>query len=382
MTMMSCKSSERRNLLIAAGLGAAAVAVPLLVRNQIKKLCRGRRGENRSHDDNVLQYDANVFPSPEVFGIDDQNHDDDIKLEFAKEGTWQARMERMVRGAQHEITSAMEALDGRAKFEEELWRRPDRPHSGGITRVLSEGRVFEKAGVSVAISSGKLPMRAVQSMVANHAKIADFLTDFAERNPGDELSFLTGSISLVIHPRNPHAPTAHANYRYFEIGELDSDGEFVSRVWWFGGGADLTPMCNLNRDDAEFFHRAHQQACDKHDRAYYSKFKAWCDRYFFIPHRQESRGVGGIFFDDLNNRPREEIFAFARECARTLASAYVPIVARRHLQPYTEAERKWQLIRRGRYVEFNLCYDRGTQFGLRKRGARIESILILSLIHI
>jgi coproporphyrinogen III oxidase len=256
-----------------------------------------------------------------------------------------ARAEEYFRKLQDEITSTLEVLDGGAKFFQESWERPG--GGGGRSRVLEDGDVFEKAGVNFSAVHGEAP----ESM----------------RSTTDPLTFFATGVSLVLHPRSPKIPTVHANFRYFE----QSDGDA-----WFGGGADLTPYY-LNEDDAIHFHLTLKQACDKHDPTYYPRFKAWCDEYFYIKHRGETRGVGGIFFDQLRGteRERESIFAFVQDVSHAFLPAYVPIVERHRTDPYTEAERRWQLLRRGRYVEFNLVYDRGTRFGLETNG-RVESILM------
>jgi coproporphyrinogen III oxidase len=183
--------------------------------------------------------------------------------------------------------------------------------------------------------------------------------------PDDRRFFATG-VSLVLHPRNPFCPTVHANYRYFELGE--------GAAWWFGGGADLTPSY-LFEDDARHFHRVHKEACDRHDRAYYPRFKKDCDVYFRIAHRGEARGIGGIFFDDLDEGGQDALFALVSDLGDAFVPAYFPVAHRRASHPYDESHWRWQQIRRGRYVEFNLVYDRGTVFGL-KTDARVESVLM------
>ena len=264
------------------------------------------------------------------------------------------RMLELAREAQATITGALEALDG-TPFREDTWERPG--GGGGWSRVLQGGRVFEKAGVNVSAVHGELTDQAAAAMRARKADLPDARHFFA-----------TG-ISLVIHPHNPMAPTAHANYRYFELG----DGE----ACWFGGGADLTPAY-LFEDDAVHFHGHLKDACDRTDPGFYPRFKAWCDRYFVLPHRGESRGVGGIFFDDLEPDETHDIEAlhgFAADCAAAFVPSYLPIVERRHMLPFGEEQRRWQQLRRGRYVEFNLVWDRGTTFGLRT-DARTESVLM------
>jgi coproporphyrinogen III oxidase len=251
-------------------------------------------------------------------------------------------------GLQSEICEALERLDGGARFREDLWERGG--GGGGRTRIIENGRVFEKAGVNFSEVYGELS------------------ETFAEKLPiGDGTKFFATGVSLVLHPRNPMAPTVHANFRFLERG---SSG-------WFGGGTDLTPYYPY-LEDARHFHRTLKQACDRFDPAYYPKFKRWCDEYFFLKHRDESRGVGGVFFDYLtgeSGRDIEAVFEFVQGVGRAFLPAYVPIAERRKDEEYSEREREFQLIRRGRYVEFNLVYDRGTTFGLETRG-RTESILM------
>mmetsp|Transcript_18710 Transcript_18710/g.33470 ORF Transcript_18710/g.33470 Transcript_18710/m.33470 type:complete len:250 (+) Transcript_18710:113-862(+) len=185
----------------------------------------------------------------------------------------------------------------------------------------------------------------------------------------DTLPFFVASISSVMHPKNPYAPTMHFNYRFFDFENSSENG-----LWWFGGGTDLTPSY-LNLDDIKHFHASYKDVCDKHDPTYYAKFKAWADRYFQIKHRGETRGVGGIFFDDMNDKDPEQIFKFSKDCLANVVNAYTPIVAKHKDDDFTQKNKDWQQMRRGRYVEFNLVYDRGTTFGLRT-GGRVESILM------
>jgi coproporphyrinogen III oxidase len=251
------------------------------------------------------------------------------------------------RALQGDICSALARIDGRADFGVDPWERDG--GGGGVARVLEGGAVFEKAGVNWSRVEGELS------------------PEFAKQLPGDGLSFRATGVSLVLHPRSPRIPTTHANFRCLEKG---------GKVW-FGGGADLTPYY-LERDDATAFHRAFAEACDRHPPiGDYDKYKKWCDEYFFLPHRGETRGVGGIFFDYLGAPAHEPeaVFAFVQDVGPAFVRAYGPIAERRRDEPYGEDERRWQLQRRGRYVEFNLLYDRGTTFGL-KTGGRIESILM------
>ncbi len=263
-------------------------------------------------------------------------------------------MEGIIREAQESICRALEALDG-GRFGSETWERPG--GGGGLSRVLEGGQVLERAGVNVSSVHGTL------STVAAHAMGG------GRDLPGDAFPFRAVGLSLVLHPRNPHAPTAHANYRYIERGSGAAPGS-----WWFGGGSDLTPYV-LYEEDARHFHGVLKEVCDRHDRTFYPRFKRACDEYFYLPHRGEARGVGGIFFDDLRDRPAEDLLAFAADCSGAFLDSYQSLLERRCRQPYTEAERLWQLFRRSRYVEFNLLYDRGTRFGL-DTGGRIESVLV------
>ncbi|KAF9109286.1 Coproporphyrinogen-III oxidase [Mortierella sp. AM989] len=278
------------------------------------------------------------------------------------ESPMRLRVEEFVKQIQKEITEGLEKVDGEAKFTVNNWTRTE--GGGGTSMVLQDGKVFEKAGVGVSVVYGMLPPAAVEQMRAQHPNISR--TDEA-------LPFFATGISCVIHPHNPHAPTVHFNYRYFEVGGNDNNGEPVS--WWFGGGSDLTPSI-LYEEDAIHFHKVIKNACDKHDPRYYNDFKKWCDDYFYIRHRGERRGVGGIFFDDLDDKPAEELFAFIKSCGGAFLDQYVPIMEKRKNLSFTEEDKQWQQLRRGRYVEFNLVYDRGTKFGLLTPGSRIESILM------
>ncbi|KAE9961987.1 Coproporphyrinogen-III oxidase [Venturia inaequalis] len=271
------------------------------------------------------------------------------------------RMEALIREKQKEIVKEIEAVDGQ-KFFVDSW---DRPHGGGgISCVLQEGNVFEKAGVNISVVYGKLPRPAILRMRADHKALDPDV---------DSLDFFAAGLSVVMHPKNPMAPTVHFNYRYFETANADG----TSNAWWFGGGCDLTP-CYLFDEDAIHFHKTIKEACDKHDKGYYPRFKKWCDEYFYNKHRGEGRGIGGIFFDDLDEttKDQEQLFSFVGDCLSAFLPQYVPILNRRKDMPYTDAEKKWQQIRRGRYVEFNLVHDRGTAFGLMTPGSRIESILM------
>lgn len=268
-----------------------------------------------------------------------------------------SQMELMIMRIQADVCRALEKEENEdGKFVVDRWMRKE--GGGGITCVLQDGHVFEKAGVNISVVSGTLPNEAVQQMNTRGKKLE-----------GDKLPFFAAGISAVIHPRNPMVPTIHFNYRYFEVTANDG------KKWWFGGGTDLTPYY-LFEEDAQHFHETLKHACDLHDFTFYPRFKKWCDDYFTIPHRGERRGVGGIFFDDLDYLDQKDAFLFVTSCAEAVVPSYIPIVQKRKNAGYGYYERQWQLLRRGRYVEFNLIYDRGTKFGLYTPGARFESILM------
>ncbi|HEY9750905.1 MAG TPA: oxygen-dependent coproporphyrinogen oxidase [Allocoleopsis sp.] len=283
------------------------------------------------------------------------------------------RVSQFLKDLQDQICQGLEQLDGQATFQEDAWERPE--GGGGRSRVMREGRVFEQGGVNFSeVWGSHLP----PSILVQRPEAAGH-------------QFYATGTSMVLHPRNPYIPTVHLNYRYFEAGP----------VWWFGGGIDLTPYYPF-AEDVVHFHQALKQACDAHHPEYYPTFKLWCDEYFYLKHRQETRGVGGIFFDyqdgltnqlyrgpaaegpaarhsaqvgNVGERSWEELFSFIQSCGQAFLPAYVPIAERRQNTEYGDRERNFQLYRRGRYVEFNLVYDRGTIFGLQTNG-RTESILM------
>ncbi|NCT16924.1 MAG: oxygen-dependent coproporphyrinogen oxidase [Flavobacteriaceae bacterium CG_4_8_14_3_um_filter_34_10] len=254
---------------------------------------------------------------------------------------------------QDKITSKLEEVDGLAKFHEDLWERPE--GGGGRTRAIENGAVFEKGGVNISAVHGELP-KAMQAFF----QVADS-------------NFFACGLSLVLHPKNPMAPTVHANWRYFEM--YDKQGHLIDS--WFGGGQDLTPYY-LFEEDAIHFHQICKIACDKHNPNFYPDFKKKCDTYFYNAHRKEGRGVGGLFFDyckATKTMSLEGWFRFVSEIGNSFLEAYIPIIEKRKNQNFTKENRTWQEIRRGRYVEFNLVHDKGTLFGLKTNG-RIESILM------
>ncbi|MBA2747790.1 MAG: oxygen-dependent coproporphyrinogen oxidase [Tatlockia sp.] len=282
------------------------------------------------------------------------------------------RVRQLMQGLQDEICQALEQVDGVGKFRQDAWEREE--GGGGRSRVMRDGDVFEQGGVGFSEVWGThLPPSIL-----------------AQRPDAEGHRWFATGTSMVLHPRNPYVPTVHLNYRYFEAGP----------VWWFGGGIDLTPYYPF-AEDVKQFHLTMKQAADTHNPEYYPVFKKWCDEYFYLKHRNETRGVGGIFFDYQDGQgelyrgtdpegaagkynqqigkpdPRswEDIFSFARDCGKAFLPAYLPIVEKRREMEYSDRQRNFQLYRRGRYVEFNLVYDRGTIFGLQTNG-RTESILM------
>jgi coproporphyrinogen III oxidase len=250
---------------------------------------------------------------------------------------------------QNEIIAALENADGKGKFRKDTWTRTE--GGGGITAIIQDGKILEKGGVNFSEVEG--PM---------HEKVGKMLGISATE-------FYATGVSIVIHPKNPFVPIIHMNIRYFEV----NTGEY-----WFGGGIDLTPHYII-KEQAQYFHKQLKDTCDKTDTAFYSKFKIWADDYFFIPHRNETRGIGGIFFDRLNHESttytKEKLFDFVINVGKTFAPVYTHLMKINTEKPFNEDNKRWQLLRRGRYVEFNLVYDKGTRFGL-ETGGRIESILM------
>lgn len=251
---------------------------------------------------------------------------------------------------QDRICAALEAVDGEAQFRRDAWQRPE--GGGGESRVLRGGRIFEQAGVNFSHVMGT---RLPPSATAQRPELAG-------------AGWVAMGVSLVLHPVNPYIPTTHANVRFFSTVSAERP------TWWFGGGFDLTPFYPFD-EDVLHWHRTAQRTCAPFGPEVYARHKQWCDEYFFLKHRHETRGIGGLFFDDLNEWGFERCFAYQRAVGDAFLDAYLPIVARRRDLPWGERERQFQLYRRGRYVEFNLVYDRGTSFGLQS-GGRTESILM------
>ena len=295
------------------------------------------------------------------------------KNQFVPPEDGKTRVKNFLMTLQDEICSSLEMLDDSGqKFQEDTWEREE--GGGGRSRVMKGGDLLEQGGVNFSEVFGKnLPPSILK-----------------QRPEAEGHDFFATGTSMVLHPRNPYIPTVHLNYRYFEAGP----------VWWFGGGADLTPYYPF-AEDAVHFHQTFKASCDRHHQEYYPVFKRWCDEYFYIKHREENRGIGGIFFDyqdgqgelyrgpdpegkagqyssklgAIEPRTWEDLFAFVQDCGNAFLPAYTPIAKERRQIDYGERERNFQLYRRGRYVEFNLVYDRGTIFGLQTKG-RIESILM------
>ena len=304
-----------------------------------------------------------------------------------------------------------------ANFIVESWKR--KQGGEGISCVIQDGVVFEKGGVNVSIVYGALPPSAIRQMSADHSGLIErvgYVTEGPDAQV-ESLPFFATGISLVVHPKNPRAPTSHLNYRYFELSHPVKlrDGSPNPRynpnepaAWWFGGGSDLTPMY-LDDSDAEHFHKTIKHAADAHDRAFFPAWKKWCDKYFWIAHRNENRGVGGIFFDDVTlprwakersfipledgsrqsnaelvsatQHDKDSLFRAICTLGHSFVPSYIPLVQKHKNEPYNEANVEWQQLRRGRYAEFNLVYDRGTKFGLMTPGARMESILMSLPLH-
>lgn len=256
---------------------------------------------------------------------------------------------------QDKICQQLEVTDGQAQFIEDAWQREpgEKLGGGGRTRVMREGAVFEQGGVNFSHVFGE---QMPASATAHRPELAG-------------RRFEAMGVSLVMHPKNPYVPTSHANVRFF-IAEKEGEAP----IWWFGGGFDLTPFYPFV-EDGQHWHQTAKQLCTPFGAEIYNEHKAWCDRYFYLPHRNETRGIGGLFFDDLNEWPFEQCFAYMQAVGEGYTQAYVPIVEKRKNTPFTERERQFQLYRRGRYVEFNLVLDRGTLFGLQT-GGRTESILM------
>ncbi len=280
---------------------------------------------------------------------DDHRRADRLRREPRTDRSLGARMHAFVEALQTRLCRAFERLDGAATFGTDRWERPG--GGGGLTRIIADGDLWEKGGVSTSAVWGELPGRMVDALGVSAG------------------TFFATGLSLVMHPQSPYVPAVHANFRYFALGDdpLDPADQ------WFGGGADLTPVYP-ERADAEHFHRVWKQVCGEHEAADYPAFKQQCDAYFYLPHRAETRGVGGIFFDYLRGDP-EGTFLFVRQAGRAFLSSYVPLVERHRSRAWGERERDFQAHRRGRYAEFNLAFDRGTRFGL-DTGGRTESVLM------
>ncbi len=267
--------------------------------------------------------------------------------------SYKDKFENYIKILQDSICQKLEAIDGKATFQEDLWKREE--GGGGRTRVITNGNVFEKGGVNISSVHGELPEVLQKRLNVSTGK------------------FFACGLSLVIHPVNPFVPTVHANWRYFEM--YNEKGDIIDQ--WFGGGQDLTPYYIFD-EDVKHWHTICKEACYKHDEAFYPKYKKACDDYFWNVHRNEARGVGGLFYDYLkpnDSQTGDDWFNFTTEIGNSFLNAYTPIVEKRKNISYDQSHRDWQEVRRGRYVEFNLIHDKGTLFGLKTNG-RIESILM------
>lgn len=261
------------------------------------------------------------------------------------------RISQYMMELQDNICNSLENEDETGRFHQDTWHRPQ--GGGGRTRILRNGRILEQAGINYShVSGGQLPPSATVTRPELTGR-----------------KFEAIGVSLVIHPQNPYVPTSHANVRYFAASKPEE-----TTIWWFGGGFDLTPYYGFE-EDAIHWHQTAKRACEPFGEEVYPRYKAWCDEYFYLKHRQEPRGIGGLFFDDLNTWNFERCFRFMRSVGDHFTEAYLPILQRRKEHPFGQGEREFQLYRRGRYVEFNLIYDRGTLFGLQS-GGRTESILM------
>uniref|UniRef100_A0A8C5RMF8 Oxygen-dependent coproporphyrinogen-III oxidase, mitochondrial n=1 Tax=Laticauda laticaudata TaxID=8630 RepID=A0A8C5RMF8_LATLA len=349
---------QRSAFVWAAGATAVLAGLGLMRRAEMKEQPRRQRELQQMEpekpwgkkDEEDLARLCEGFMAPPVSGLRELRD---------RRGDMRSRMELLIMETQSQVCNALAQVDRGAAFTVDRWERKE--GGGGISCVLQDGEIFEKAGVNVSVVFGHLSEEAAQQMRSRGKTL---------KTKSGKLPFCAMGVSSVIHPKNPYIPTIHFNYRYFEIE--DADG---AKQWWFGGGTDLTPTY-LNEEDAIHFHKTLKDACDQHNPELYPKFKKWCDEYFYIKHRGERRGIGGIFFDDLDSPSKEEVFQFVQSCAKAIVPCYIPIVKKHSQDKFSPKEKLWQQIRRGRYVEFNLVYDRGTKFGLATPGSRIESILM------
>lgn len=282
------------------------------------------------------------------------------------------KIEKVLRVMFDNVCQAIEEIDG-TQLQEQHWTRDEKgqwiagENNNGIIyidKALRNGEVFEKVGINYVSMQGELPPG--MSFLGTDAVMSESVNG-EESEKGT--SFFATSTSVVINARNPMVPTAHVNYRYFQLGDGTEPGS-----WWFGGGGDLTPIY-LFEEDAVHFHQVHKQACDKHNPEFYPRFKKWCDQYFYLPHRNEGRGIGGIFFENLQDDNVETLFPFIKTCSEAFIPAYIPIVEKRKDMEFTEQNKNWQRLRRGRYAEFILMHDRGVRFGLASGIVNTQSVL-------
>ncbi len=282
------------------------------------------------------------------------------------------KIEKFLRDMFENVCQTVEEIDGN-QLHEHHWTRDEKgqwiqgENSNGIIyidKALRNGNVFEKVGINYVSMQGELPPG--MTFQGSDAVIADSENGTADKKG---TPFFATSTSVVINALNPMVPTAHVNYRYFQLGDGTQPGS-----WWFGGGGDLTPIY-LFEEDAIHFHQVHKEACDQHNPEFYPRFKKWCDEYFYLPHRGECRGVGGVFFDYLQDHDVETLFSFVKTCSEAFIPAYIPIVEKRKDMKFTEQNKYWQRLRRGRYAEFILLHDRGVRFGLASGIVNTQSVL-------
>ncbi|ETO08311.1 hypothetical protein RFI_29078 [Reticulomyxa filosa] len=348
---------------------------------------------------------------------EEEEEPEKAKSKYLIKHNTKAQMERIIRATQEHICYEVEELEAEAFQQTGLfffslylsfvlfffWKKKKRvtsyldksgrvtPYSGGLIKVLSNGKIFEKAGVNISVQSGSVPASSLDRMASGHAKLKKLLVlqkkiyiYMYTYMLGDEkgnVEYFVSTVKSELHPWNPHAPSGHFCCNYFEFGDIDkSTGEFVCKVWWFNGESELSPAI-IYEDDCAYFHRTLKQACELTHPSYYPRFKDWCDKHFFIPHRNETRGIGGIYFDDLtcnddNVDEKERLVQFVKNCASAHVAAYIPLVRRHALQQYSAEEKEWQQLRRGRYVEFQLMHDRGNVLDTSKPRPNMESIFL------
>jgi len=365
---------------------------------------------NNNNNSNYFEYFMNSFIYKNINNIDDyikisikrnqnniikdktlinewQNIYNNCEIMFSKDSNSDIspKMEKICRTTQLQLCELIENIEGTTKFSDDLYYKGSKD-AGGITKVLQNGKIFEKAGVSIKVSKGKLLKSKLIKMSKKHKKLRQFLDeDKIEFDDDNSVTYSWTSISSILHCHNPHIPTAHFHYRYFEFYKKDTNGKYVPHLWWFGGGGELFPSI-LYEDDCKYFHGIYKNICDKYDKKLYGKLKEYCDDYFVLKHNNERLGIGGIAFDDLyelngNCNDRDNLLNFLKELASHWTTMYIPIVKKHCNKNYNNKHKEWQLLNRGKWVYFILQYSYGTKFGLLNPNARHESILMSLPIH-